>query len=174
MLSHPRIYICVCVRLSWIAVKLVKTKKIYIINFVYLFANSTCPIEKWSQFVYRNIYSPNEITWQFHKRHIDLCLQTITTQTIGQFSMHLNANESSKREKKQKLHTKLINIASNASDGIHCYLHTFSLPVVLFSYLCRVHSKYINPEWHYANTTVFFFLPFQIFFSFVVVVFLFF
>lgn len=92
------------------AAKLVKTKKIYIINFhvclqIWLSMgekkeNQRGKMECTRQrFVYRNICSPNEITWQFHKRHIDLCLQTITTQTIDKCSMWLNENANRVKKK---------------------------------------------------------------------------
>lgn len=100
--------------------------------------------------VYRNICSPNEITWQFYKRHIDLCLQTITTQTIDEFSMCLSENVN--RAKKKNMHTKLINIAVDAVMAFIAVCTHFLYLKFVFVSVCCLHSKHIYPGWHRANT----------------------
>ena len=88
---------------------------------------------------------------------IDLCLQTITTQTIDKFSMCLS--------KGKNMHTKLINVAVDAVMAFIAVCTHFLYLKFVFISVCRLHSKHIYPEWHRANTA-FSPLSFFVFFSF--------
>ena len=76
--------------------------------------------------VYRNICSPNEITWRFHKRHWSLFANNYYSN---------NRQILNVPEQRKKYAHEINKCCSWRSDGIHCCLHTFSLPEVCF-YFC--------------------------------------
>lgn len=177
--ANAQWYVYVCaLHAIWLKLSETKTKEIYIINFyVCLLAKIQicCRIEKWNAtrpydghewmnvthqsvlFVseYSCTTSTNEITCDsFHKRHIDLCLQTITSQTIRGREGERASRIWKKQANESDAHQIIKCCSCRSSMAFQLCLHTCSLPVCSVFVLgpnSRHAFRYIYnmyPEWH--------------------------